>query len=77
MKPYVKFGQSMAQWAKSGFKVSQAAYEKRMRICRACEFWQEDSRLGYGKCLKCGCGKGKQWLPHEQCPIGNWGKESP
>lgn len=72
-----KFAGSMHQWAKSGFKVSPEAYQKRMEICRKCEFWQENVRLGYGKCLKCGCGKGKQWLPHEQCPIGKWGKETP
>jgi hypothetical protein len=31
--------------------------------------------MGMGKCKKCGCGKGKHWLPHEQCPIGLWRKE--
>jgi len=73
-----KFTGSMNQWVKSGFKkVGPEVYQKRMEICRKCEFWQENVRLGYGKCLKCGCGKGKHWLPHEQCPIGKWGKEMP
>jgi hypothetical protein len=67
---------SMVTWAGSGFqKVQQHVYENRLSICRKCEFWQENGNLGMGKCLKCGCGKGKHWLPHEQCPIGLWGKE--
>jgi hypothetical protein len=76
-KPIVKFAKSMATWAGSGFKkVQQHVYEKRLAICRKCQFWQENGNLGMGKCLKCGCGKGKHWLPHEQCPIGLWGKEN-
>lgn len=71
----VKFGKSMTTWAWSGFKVSAQAYDQRMAVCRACEFWEEHSRLGYGKCQKCGCGRAKQWLPHESCPIGKWGQE--
>jgi hypothetical protein len=76
-KPIVKFAKSMATWAGSGFKrVQQHVYEKRLAICRKCQFWQENGNMGMGKCLKCGCGKGKHWLPHEQCPIGLWGKEN-
>jgi hypothetical protein len=75
-KPVVKFAKSMATWAGSGFKkVQQHVFEKRMNICRQCQFWQENGNMGMGKCLKCGCGRGKHWLPHEQCPIGLWGKE--
>jgi hypothetical protein len=70
------FAGSMGTWAGSGFKrVQQHVYEKRLAICRKCQFWQENGNMGMGKCLKCGCGKGKHWLPHEQCPIGLWGKE--
>lgn len=66
---------SSARFVSSGFKrVSNEVYNHRINICRACEFWEEDARMGYGKCKKCGCGKGKHWLPHEQCPIGKWGK---
>jgi len=76
-KPVVKFAQSMAHWMGNGFKkVQQHVYERRLAICRKCQFWQENGNLGMGKCLKCGCGKGKHWLPHEQCPIGLWGKEN-
>ena len=68
---------SMATWAGNGFKkVQQHVYEKRLAICRKCQFWQENGNMGMGKCLKCGCGRGKHWLPHEQCPIGLWGKEN-
>ena len=75
-KPVVKFAKSMATWAGSGFKkVQQHVFDKRMNICRQCQFWQENGNMGMGKCLKCGCGRGKHWLPHEQCPIGLWGKE--
>jgi hypothetical protein len=76
-KPVVKFAKSMVTWAGNGFKkVQQHVYEKRLAICRKCQFWQENGNMGMGKCLKCGCGKGKHWLPHEQCPIGLWGKEN-
>ena len=72
-----QFAGSMAKWAGSGFKkVQQHVFEKRMNICRQCHFWQENGNMGMGKCLKCGCGRGKHWLPHEQCPIGLWGKEN-
>lgn len=71
------FSGSMVKWAGSGFKkVQQHVFDKRMNICRQCQFWQEEGNLGMGKCLKCGCGRGKHWLPHEQCPIGLWGKEN-
>jgi hypothetical protein len=73
----IHFANSMATWVGSGFKkVQQHVYERRLAICRKCQFWQENGNMGMGKCLKCGCGKGKHWLPHEQCPIGLWGKEN-
>lgn len=76
LKKASNLSKSMATWAGSGFKkVQQHVYEKRLAICRKCQFWEEKGNMGMGKCLKCGCGKGKHWLPHEQCPIGLWGKE--
>jgi hypothetical protein len=70
-------GVSMAKWAGNGFKkVQQHVYDRRLAICRKCQFWEEKGNLGMGKCLKCGCGKGKHWLPHEKCPIGLWGREN-
>lgn len=73
----LNLSKSMAHWMGNGFKkVQQHVYERRLAICRKCQFWQEKGNMGMGKCLKCGCGKGKHWLPHEQCPIGLWGKEN-
>jgi len=77
LRPVKNFTKSMATWVGGGFKrVQQHVYEKRIAICRGCQFWEEKGNLGMGKCLKCGCGRGKHWLPHEQCPIGLWGKEN-
>jgi len=71
-----RFVKSMGKWANDGFKrVEQHVFNKRIAVCRQCQFWEEHGNMGMGKCLKCGCGKGKHWLPHEQCPIGLWGKE--
>jgi hypothetical protein len=70
-----RFTESMKTWAKQGFNVSKEAYEKRIAICKTCEFWDDSALAGYGKCLKCGCGRGKHWLPHEKCPIDKWGIE--
>jgi hypothetical protein len=76
LMPVKNFTKSMITWAENGFqRVSQEVFDKRIGICRTCEFWEEKGNLGMGKCLKCGCGRGKHWLLHEQCPIGLWGKE--
>jgi len=66
-------GRSMVKWAGNKFiKVNQSIYDERLSICRDCEYWVEDGNIGFGKCKKCGCGKGKLWLGHEKCPIGKW-----
>ena len=71
-----RFVKSMGKWANDGFKrVEQDVFNKRIAICRQCQFWEENGNMGMGKCLKCGCGRGKHWMPHEQCPVGLWGKE--
>jgi len=70
------FSKSIIQWAKGGFhKVSKEAFNKRIEICNSCEFWDDKGNMGMGKCGKCGCGRGKHWFAHEQCPIGLWGIE--
>ena len=77
LMPVKNFTKSMITWAENGFqRVGQEVFDKRIGICRTCEFWEEKGNLGMGKCLKCGCGRGKHWLSHEQCPIGLWGKEN-
>jgi len=68
---------SVAKWARTGFvAVSEKTYNERVSICDACEFWQPSGNLGMGKCLKCGCARGKLKIPHEKCPIGKWSSES-
>jgi len=67
---------SLGKWATTGFTcVSEKTYNERVSICDACEFWQPSGNLGMGKCLKCGCARGKLKIPHEKCPIGKWNSE--
>jgi len=77
LKPVASLAASVGTWSKSGFKVSVEAYNARMSICNACEHWDDSAYLGYGKCRLCGCGRGKQLLPHEKCPAGKWGGVDP
>jgi hypothetical protein len=69
-------GKSLIEWAGNKFaRVDKEIYNKRLSICRECEHWVENGNAGFGKCNKCGCGRGKLWLHHEQCPIELWAKE--
>lgn len=47
--------------------------------CRKCpqKLWNEDARLGLGKCMHkdCGCSKFKLWFKVLKCPIGAWPNE--
>jgi hypothetical protein len=64
------FTQAVAGWAKAGFKVvERQVFEERHNICKACEFWLPDARLGIGKCLKCGCSIYKLWMAPSKCPL--------
>ena len=75
-KKVATFSRSMVKWAGNKFaRVDQTTYDNRISICRGCEYWVEDGNIGFGKCKKCGCGKGKLWLGHEKCPIGKWDSE--
>jgi len=70
-------GKSMVEWASNKFvKVNESTYNKRLSVCRQCDFWVESGNIGFGKCKICGCGRGKLWLGHEKCPIDKWGKEA-
>lgn len=67
------FTGAMVRWVKLGFPVVQEeVFQKRLEICRGCQFWDEDARFGFGKCQKCGCGKTKMYLATESCPLGKW-----
>lgn len=64
---------SAIKWAKSGFKLAdENTLKKRDEICSKCEFWEASARLGFGKCLKCGCSSPKLKLASETCPINKW-----
>jgi hypothetical protein len=55
---------------KTGFaNVSSTEHERRMSICRACEWFEsEDAR-----CVKCGCYMSlKSLLASQHCPIEKW-----
>ena len=68
------FARSMIIWAKKLFPItSKLTYEKRMAICKGCEFHDPNGWRGRGKCLKCGCcTAAKAKLRTEKCPIGKW-----
>lgn len=46
--------------------------DRRLAICRTCEWWAESGNLGFGKCRKCGCTRLKQSLATERCPLAKW-----
>jgi hypothetical protein len=75
------FIKAAKQHISSGRKrVEQSIIDRRMSICRGCEFFE--ARDDGGTCNKCGCGlSSKQkvisklaWASSE-CPIGKWGKD--
>lgn len=55
-------------------RVSSEERERRLAICRSCEFWREAGNLGFGECKhsKCGCTRLKHGLATETCPLGKW-----
>ena len=66
-------GKAMVDWGKDGFKMaSSEEYDRRMEICRGCEFWKEIPGPIIGRCKKCGCTGAKQKLRSSKCPIGKW-----
>ncbi len=80
------FSEEMVKWSAAGFKiVNRSLYKFRLDACKKCEYWDDHSRLGYGKCNapkapglpSCGCGRGKQWLSTAQCPLNRWEERTP
>jgi hypothetical protein len=66
---------SISRYIKSGGGVvSQEVKQKRLAICRGCEFYEPEEQ----RCLECGCYlQIKASLPSETCPleIPKWGAE--
>jgi hypothetical protein len=64
------FTKALGHWAAAGFKiVERSIFEERHAICKSCEFWLPDARLGTGKCQKCGCTIYKLWMATSICPL--------
>lgn len=54
------------------FFVNDETAEKRMAICRQCEFFKEST----AQCTKCGCFMNyKSKMKSSECPVGKWKKE--
>lgn len=66
---------SLVDWAKQGFPIADISnYEKRIAICKSCEFWNPKGFNGSGSCLKCGCStQAKLRMATSKCPIDKWG----
>jgi hypothetical protein len=77
--PYMarNFAGALLQWSKSGFRyVHPDKYEKRLNICKECQFWDEQAFMGTGRCKKCGCSiRMKLSLSTSKCPLNLWGSE--
>lgn len=69
------YGRATVRDIKAGFKrVSESVFLERLATCRACSKWDEDARLGFGKCRHrdCGCTKSKLHRVAEKCPLDRW-----
>ncbi len=66
----MNFVKAAAQHAMSGFnRVSAEEKEKRLEICKSCEFYIAHSK----RCSKCGCFlEAKSGWSSQHCPIGKW-----
>lgn len=76
-----KAGVRIAKAAVSGqrVRVSTEERDRRLAICRACEYWNEAGNVGLGECKHpgCGCTRFKHGLATETCPAGKWMTPSP
>ena len=51
-------------------------YQKRLELCKGCEYFKIEAFAGTGQCLKCGCSiKYKLNIANEKCPVGKWREE--
>jgi len=61
--------QTAGQIARNPKVASDDLYEQRMKICRACTFFDQEQV----RCRKCGCRlKGKARFEGAKCPIQKW-----
>ena len=69
---------ALVEWQKAGRPVVTAEqWNKRLTICRGCEFWSEIMKTKIAKCKKCGCSSGKLLLSTSRCPLNppKWTQE--
>ncbi len=71
----VTFAGAVSTWAKAGFPIVESEeFERRLSVCRGCEYFDEKARFGAGKCKAhgCGCTTLKLWLQTEDCVKKKW-----
>tara|TARA_B100002019_G_C21237313_1_gene583475 strand:- start:551 stop:901 length:351 start_codon:yes stop_codon:yes gene_type:complete len=69
---------ALVEWQRAGRPVvTSEQWNKRLSICRGCEYWQEIKQTKVARCLKCGCSSGKLLLSTSKCPLNppKWGSE--
>jgi hypothetical protein len=67
------FAKATAQWAHAGCPlVNEKQFAERAAICGACVHWNEDARIGMGRCNLCGCSRAKLFMATQRCPIDKW-----
>ena len=69
---------ALVEWQRAGRPVvSSEQWNRRLSICRGCEYWQELKQTKVARCLKCGCSSGKLLLSTSKCPLNppKWGSE--
>jgi len=61
---------SLISWNKAGRPiVTSEQWNKRLSICRGCEYWEELGQSKIARCKKCGCSSGKLLLGTSNCPL--------
>jgi len=72
----VSFSGDMTKWAAAKFAfASKEEVERRLALCRDCEWWDAQALRGTGRCRRCGCSTwAKIRLETSSCPIGKWNR---
>ena len=61
---------ALIEWQRAGRPVvTSEQWNKRLSICRGCEYWSEIMKTKIAKCRKCGCSSGKLLLSTSRCPL--------
>ena len=70
---------ALIEWQRAGRPVvTSEQWNKRLTICRGCEYWREIKQTKIAKCTKCGCSSGKLLLSTSKCPLSppKWESDS-